>query len=361
VIHVVGAGLAGLAAATALLDAGAAVTVHEAAPEPGGRCRSYHDPVLDRRIDTGTHLLLGANRAALAYVRRLGALDRLSEGEARYEFFDLRRGTRRTVRPTLPGLASVFRPVALAALNTDPSEASWRLLGAVFRRLVGERACRPWIARSGIGDALIAPAVQRLGARLLLGHRLTGFEIEASRVVGLCFGAERLGLAAGDGVILAVPAWVAGTLLPGPSVPNEFRAIVNAHYRIGAPAAAPRLIGLSGGRGQWLLWRDDVVSVTVSAAEAIVDAPAEALAAQLWQEAARALNRSEPLPLHRVIKERRATVAATAAQERRRPGARTEAANLWLAGDWTATGLPGTLESAVLSGETAMRLALAAD
>jgi uncharacterized protein with NAD-binding domain and iron-sulfur cluster len=62
------------------------------------------------------------------------------------------------------------------------------------------------------------------------------------------------------------------------------------------------------------------------------------------------------MPPWRVVKERRATISATAAQERRRPGARTELANLVLAGDWTDTGLPGTIEGAIRSGETAAAL-----
>jgi uncharacterized protein with NAD-binding domain and iron-sulfur cluster len=62
----------------------------------------------------------------------------------------------------------------------------------------------------------------------------------------------------------------------------------------------------------------------------------------------------------RVVKERRATFAATAAQERRRPAARTDITNLALAGDWTATGLPATIEGAIRSGGSAAGLLLAA-
>ena len=67
-VHVVGAGLAGLAAALALSRAGRAVTVHEAAGQAGGRCRSYYDKTLECRIDNGNHLLLTANRAAMGYL-----------------------------------------------------------------------------------------------------------------------------------------------------------------------------------------------------------------------------------------------------------------------------------------------------
>jgi uncharacterized protein with NAD-binding domain and iron-sulfur cluster len=63
------------------------------------------------------------------------------------------------------------------------------------------------------------------------------------------------------------------------------------------------------------------------------------------------------LPAWQIVKEKRATFAATPQQDARRPGARTASRNLFLAGDWTATGLPATLEGAIRSGDTAARLA----
>lgn len=361
-VHVVGAGVAGLAAAVALLDAGADVRVHEAAPMPGGRCRSYHDLVLDRRIDTGTHLLVGANRAALAYLRRLGALDRMIEtAPAAYPFVDLASGRRWTVRPPFRGLISAFHPVALAALNTEPSEASWRLIASVFGRLLTERACRPLIARKGIGDAMVDPAVALLGDRLAFARRLTRIDDTGNRVGSLVFGNETVTLGAGDQVILAVPPAAAAELLPDLVVPTDVRAIVNAHYRVATSALIPTLIGMTGGTGQWALWRDDVVSVTVSAADALISETADTLAARFWPEIATVFGFSAAMPLFRIVKERRATIAATSAMERLRPEARTRLRNLALAGDWTRTGLPGTLEGAVRSGEAAVRLALATD
>jgi protoporphyrinogen oxidase len=76
-VHVIGAGLAGLSAAVAFASAGVAVAVHEASPQAGGRCRSYHDSALDMEIDNGNHLVLSGNRATLAYAARIGAADRL--------------------------------------------------------------------------------------------------------------------------------------------------------------------------------------------------------------------------------------------------------------------------------------------
>jgi uncharacterized protein with NAD-binding domain and iron-sulfur cluster len=104
--------------------------------------------------------------------------------------------------------------------------------------------------------------------------------------------------------------------------------------------------------------------VTVSAANTQVDDPARTIAARVWPNIVDALGLSaglkESMPPYRVVKERRATFAATAQQELRRPGARTErAGNLALAGDWTATGLPATIEGAIRSGRSAASVLLA--
>ena len=89
-IHVVGAGLAGLSAATLLVERGERVVVHEAAAQAGGRCRSYFDPQLGMTIDNGNHLVLSGNRAVQAYLARLGASDRLA-GPEKAEFAWSRR------------------------------------------------------------------------------------------------------------------------------------------------------------------------------------------------------------------------------------------------------------------------------
>ena len=99
VVHVVGAGLSGLASAVALVGAGATVRVHEAARFAGGRCRSYFEPSLGIAIDNGNHLLLSGNRATLAYLATLGAGDRLAGPQrAEYDFADLASGARWRLR-----------------------------------------------------------------------------------------------------------------------------------------------------------------------------------------------------------------------------------------------------------------------
>ncbi len=98
-IHVIGAGLSGLAAAVRLAERGERVVVHEQAGQAGGRCRSYEDPQLGMMIDNGNHLLLSGNHAAIGYLAAIGAGDRLiGPDKAEFAFMDLKSDERWMVR-----------------------------------------------------------------------------------------------------------------------------------------------------------------------------------------------------------------------------------------------------------------------
>jgi hydroxysqualene dehydroxylase len=406
--HVIGAGLAGLAASVALAKAGFRVSLSEAAAQAGGRCRSYRDPQLGVVIDNGNHLVLSGNTSVRAYLATIGASDRLAgPDEARFAFTDLRDGRRWRLRPNSGPIpwwlfsrdrrvpdTGPFDYLALArllkadptqrigdvlamrgplwerlldnflvsALNTPAAEGSAALAGAVVRETLakGGSACRPLIATPTLAAAFVDPALawlEREGAEVRLGRRLKGLAIEAGQVVSLDFadGTEPIG--PDEPVILAVPSWVAATLLPGLTVPDRHHAIVNAHFLTSPPAGAEPMVGVIGGTVEWVFAFPDRLSVTISAADALIDEDRELLAARLWREVAQVHGLPLELPSWQIVREKRATFAATPEQDLRRPESRTACANLFLAGDWTKTGLPATIEGALRSGETAAALA----
>ena len=404
-VHVIGAGLAGLSAAIALAEAGRPVTVYEAGPAAGGRCRSYFDRGLGCRIDNGNHLLLSGNDATMRYLERIGARASLGgPGAAVFPFIDLGSGERWTLRPNrgrvpwwvfcrnrrVPGTRArdylrllalrragdddtvekilddggalyrrLLQPLAVAALNTRPDRGLARLLGRVVEEslLRGGGACVPLFPRQGLSESLVDPAVAWLAghhAELHTGRRIAGLRVEAGRVVALAAPDGSVPVGPGEAVVLAVPPWVATELVPGLTAPDAFEAILNIHFRI--DGGVPGFLGVIGGTAEWVFVKSEVISVTVSAANHLVDLDADAIAARVWPELRTALTLPEPMPPVRVVKEKRATFAATAAQERRRPGARSAITNLALAGDWTATGLPATIEGAIRSGSVAAAL-----
>jgi hydroxysqualene dehydroxylase len=151
----------------------------------------------------------------------------------------------------------------------------------------------------------------------------------------------------------------ASALIRGLDVPTEFRAIVNAHFRIEPPAGQPRIIGVLNATTEWIFAFPGRLSVTVSAGDRLIDTPREELAKTIWNEVATVAGLpADPMPPWQIVRERRATFAATPEQDAKRPGAATSWRNLVLAGDWTNTGLPATIEGAIRSGNRAAEIIL---
>jgi hypothetical protein len=256
----------------------------------------------------------------------------------------------------------LLRPVLLAALNIDPPDGSAGLAGAVIRETIarGGKATRPLFAREGLGSTLIEPALAhlaKLNTPVRLGHQLHALRFADRRIAELDFGADTIALSPQDAVILAVPPYAASSLVPQLTVPNEFCAIVNAHFRIEPPANQPAILGVLNATVEWLFAFPGRLSVTISAGDRLIATPREQLARTIWNEVAAITGLpAETLPPWQIVRERRATFAATPAQDARRPAAVTAWSNLLLAGDWTNTGLPATIESAIRSGQHAARL-----
>jgi squalene-associated FAD-dependent desaturase len=410
-VHIIGAGISGLSAAVRLSNAGYRVHVHEATQQIGGRCRSYFDAATNLTIDNGNHLLLSGNHHALAYARAIGSEAGLvGPKQAQFPFVDIATGQRwlldlgngrlplwvfdegrrvpdtrlrdylalspliwastaKTVGDAIPCKGTLYdrlvQPLLLAALNCDPPEGSAGLAGAIVREtlLAGGQACRPLVAHDGLSAVLIDPAVKFLegkGGSVRSGRELRELVGSAGRVNGLKFGDdETVALGPDDAVVLAVPPRPAAALLPGLTTPTKFRAIVNAHFRFDPPRDLPPLMGVVGGLVEWLFAFPQRLSVTISNGDRLVDMPREELAQAIWRDVCKAGGVTGELPPWQIVRERRATFEATPEQNALRPGPKTAFRNLVLAGDWTDTGLPATIEGSVRSGDRAAELVLA--
>ncbi|MCW5774508.1 MAG: FAD-dependent oxidoreductase, partial [Rhodospirillaceae bacterium] len=266
-----------------------------------------------------------------------------------------------------PTYARFWEPLAVAVLNTAAREAAARLLWPVMTETLGRGAAasRPCIARDGLSRTFVDPALVWLaakGAVIRFNDRLRAIRVADGKAAALAFGDSETVLGPDDRVVLAVTAPVAADLLPGLAVPDDFRPIVNLHFKLPSPAALPGglpLLGLVGGTAQWLFARGTILSVTISAAEHLVDEPTRSLVPLVWADIAKALKLAAAAPPPcRVVKEKRATFAQTPAQLAKRPKPDAGPRNMVLAGDWTDTGLPATIEGAIRSGEAAARILL---
>ena len=381
------------------------MTIYEAAGHAGGRCRSFFDDTLGCTIDNGSHMMLGANEATRGYLANAGSEDAATEiAPAVFPFVDVPSGATWRVAPgsgAIPlwlldrerrvagsGLTDYleivrlaraqatdtvsdrvntagplyerfWQPLSRAVLNTDASEGSARLLWRMIREtfLRGEKACRPFFFGKGLSAALVDPVLTTLadrGVQVRFHTRLRAIALDDGRASELNFGADSVPVGGDEAVVLAVPPDVCGSLLPECGAPTRSNPILNAHYLLEEPVELPwgmPFLGLTGTEAQWLFARGNSVSVTVSAADRLIDRSSDELADFLWAEIASVLGRERrPAPPCRIIKERRATIAQTPAEIARRPATRTAIRNLLLAGDWIDTGLPATIEGSVRSG-----------
>lgn len=418
-VHIIGAGLSGLAAAARLTEAGVPVTVYDGAGQAGGRCRSFFDKHLERDIDNGNHLIMSGNKSALGYLDRIGAVDPLTGPEfAIYPFVDVETGARwrvrindgpipfwvfdkkwrvpdtsiadyvkaagiafagsdKTVAEVVDRKSALYErfwePLTLAVLNTTPERGQARLLWRVIREtfLLGGQASRPLVAKRGLGPAFVDPAVAYIeanGGVVRLNARLRAAWMEGGAVASLNFPDETVTLEEGDCVVFALPPTRLKQIMPELDPPTDDASILNVHFRVPGAALSRALgespfIGMVSSLGQWAFVRDDVVSLTTSASNAIGadDQPNEKVVERIWRETRIALDLGEAqYDRVRVIREKRATPDQSPDGVRKRLQAETPYRNLFLAGDHTDTGVPATIEGSIRSGDKAAKLALGA-
>jgi len=429
-VLVVGAGFAGIAAATVLAERGARVLVLEARQRPGGRAYSWIDPRTGEVRDNGQHVLAAFYTETLRLLDRLGTRDALEfDPTFRIRLWERGRGDYELACPDLPhpfhwlaaagscarlsatarvsaltlhararaliarnghgggptveqwldgvpggeDLAVLLRPVATAALNESPEEGSALLLARVLDRLFDASAKESGLAlpRRAMNDLLsgFEEFVGSRGGEVRYRQTALGVRIEGSGATGVSLlGGERVDAGA---VLLAVPHERAGWMVRGEALGAASQAtalawspIVSTVHVYDRPILPGRFVGMIGTATQWAFDRGQPATgrhlvgtvrsaafrdVTRSADEIARETDAELREAFVEARTARLLDSS-------VYKERRATIRSTPDAQPLRPGPKTRVDNLLLAGDWTDTGLPPTIEGAVWSGHRAAEL-----
>ena len=431
-VAVVGGGLAGIAAAVALQEAGIEVELYEARPRLGGATHSFQragtDGGPDLTVDNGQHVLLRAFTAYRGLLQRLGT----AHGIDLQNRFDLRILTpderpearlRRTGLPgpmhLLPALAtySLLSPAerlraasaslamrkvnpddphvdamslgywldrhgqsdrtrrylwelfVTAALNCGVDEASLGLSAMVIQKALLGRADA---ADIGVPRIPLGELHGRAAEKTLRGvHLKTKVEqvVSGNRLVVDGFPVDA------DAVIVAVPHPAAAALVPEAACPDRgswaglaSSPIVDVHVLYDRPVLDSPFAAVVDSPVQWVFDRTSAagldpehgqyVSSVVSAAGQWIDAPVAQIRRAFLPALAEALPRARRARVAEffVTRERHATFRQTPGSGALRPAAETGVPGLFLAGAWTATGWPDTMEGAVRSGLTAARL-----
>ena len=429
-VVIIGGGFSGLAAGTVLSELGHKVLLLERRNRLGGRAYSFRDPKTGDLVDNGQHLFLQCYSNTVAFLDRIGCLDKLKfQKKPRVDFLD-REGWDAFDCPALPAplhlLAGLFRmqnltlgdklralrvgrairsrrqnhrtvagwfdrlgqsenirrrfwyPMAVATLNESPELASAAMMKVVLQEgFSGDRTgSNIGISRVGLSELYTEGArryIESRGGEVRMSAQVNRFMIEGNRVVS----AEmKDGLTEeADFFISSVTPDALLQILPDDLRKVEFAElarlesspIVSINLWFDRALTNREFIGLVGTRIQWLFNKDAILSnerpsnhvaIIISAAREFVDWTREALVEMALSELNELIPESRSAILLRsaVVKEREATISHTVESDSLRPGPRTSISNLILAGDWTATGLPATIESAVLSGHLAAKI-----
>lgn len=266
-------------------------------------------------------------------------------------------------------------PMVIATLNQSPDIASARMLKVVLRKAFGgsSRSASIGISRVGLSDLYTDGAndfIKSRGGDVQTGAEVKRLVVERGVVVAVELkNGERV---EADYFISAVPPSALHAILPNELKNEEFTSlealgsspIVSINLWFDRPVIDREFVGLIGTRSQWIFNKDLILSsgkrsnqiaVIISAARDFVDRTRNELVEIAMSDLHALVPESRPAELlHSVIvKEREATLSHTVESDSLRPGPRTSISNLILAGDWTDTGLPATIESAVMSGDIA--------
>ena len=429
-VVIIGGGFAGLAAGVRLSERGYEVHLLERRNHLGGRAYSFIDAKTGDVVDNGQHLFMGCYHHTIAFLDKIGRLDRLRfQDRPRVDFLD-RDGFTSFDCPPIPAplnvLAGLIRmkgigigdklrtfnvgraiksngklspgaltvdqwldelgqsarikkrfwqPMVVATLNQSPDIASARMLKVVLQEAFGgsSKDSNIGISRVGLSDLYTDGAndfIKSRGGKVQTGAQVRSLVIEGGVVVAVELkDGQRV---EGDYFISAVPPEALFAILPDELKDEEFASlltlgsspIVSINLWFDRPIIDREFVGLLETRSQWIFNKDLIMSpgkqsnqvaVIISAARDFVDWTKNDLVDMAISDLHELLPASRAASLlHSVIvKEREATLSHSVESDSLRPGPRTSISNLILAGDWTDTGLPATIESAVMSGDVA--------
>jgi hydroxysqualene dehydroxylase len=397
---VVGGGLAGLAAALELVDAGHEVRLYEARPTLGGAVQTLPEREGDPSPppDNGQHLALGCFTEYLSFLERIGESGSYSRRSLLLPVF-AENGRRADVKPSLAALLSYghvpfrdrLRIPLVTARCRRARPRTGETFGAILRRLGASDVAverfwdvfmRPALnlpsdevdAEAGLFTVRTALLGPRANSDLVLPTRPLGWMHgdAAGRVLEQAGATLELGARVdelddlpADAIVVATPPHESARLLGEPEPRLEHSPIVSVHLLFERRLLEPPLAALLGSDAHWVFDRGALtghqpprgqyLTVVSSGVPELMEIRGRDLVDRFAAQVTERLGASELL-WSRVSREPHATVALRPGTSALRPAVQTTRPNVTRAGAWTATGWPATMESAVRSGRAAARL-----
>jgi hydroxysqualene dehydroxylase len=421
-IVVIGGGFAGLSSASFLSNSGRKVELLEASPKLGGRAYSFIDNETAAVIDNGQHILMGCYYETLNFLKLIGSENKLSKQShlsvnfvkqhfelcpllvpgslypfnllsavlnysaiSFYEkvlfikFFakiylysekDLKKLTvlewLLLEKQTANLIKSFWEILAVSALNADIKKASALIFATVLKRIFfrGNAASTIILPSLGLSETYCDDAlnfINRNNGNISLSESVIKLTFQ-DNVIKEIITSKRV-ITDFDYVISALPLFALKKVINGndflPGFELEYSSILSVHLFLKENRYEDTFYGLIDSPVQWVFNKRSHLTVVISNADKFIDSSKEEIIELVLTELKKyILLEISDIKAYRIIKEKKASFIPSNIILDKRPGAYTPYKNFFLAGDWTNTGLPATIESAVKSGRTAANIVL---
>jgi squalene-associated FAD-dependent desaturase len=417
---VIGGGIAGLTSAAYLTKQNIKVTILESSPKLGGRAYSFTEQKSNDIVDNGQHILMGCYSDTLNFLKLIsakenfiyqkslrinfltqaGKLVRLKSFTSFYPFnllfallnfkaitFSDRLSLLRFViklpfishqklsdkniidwlkeeKQSDDTIKSLWEIIAVGALNTNINKASAFMFREILMKIFfnGNFASTIILPKYGLSDAYAKNAIEFIesnGGKTKLSSSVKEIKISDNKIVEIKTADEVY--KDFDCVISAIPFHAFNNIYPelflDEKLEFEYSSILNIHIWLKNNPMKEQFYGLINSRVHWIFNKENHINLVISDADYLIDKSAEVIYKMCVDELIKYTQLEESdLLQYKVLKEKRATFIPSNKINHIRPSSKTKIANLFLAGDWTDTGLPSTIESAVKSGRIAAEL-----
>jgi hydroxysqualene dehydroxylase len=412
-VVVIGGGFAGLSAASFLSNSGFKIELLEASPKLGGRAYSLIDKESGAIIDNGQHILMGCYSDTLSFLNLIGSghnlniQSHLSINFVRNNFEICPLSTNSSLYPfnllhavfnysalsfyeklifirffakiylytdkelqkmtviewllkenqTLNLIKSFWEILAVAALNTDIQKASAKIFAAVLKQIFfrGNNASVIILPSLGLSETYCVNAVKYInskGGDISFPEQVIKLNIQDNIIKEII--TNKRTIVSFDYVISAVPLYALKKIVNDNFLSRlefDYSSILTVHLFLKHNAYTETFYGLIDSPVQWVFNNGSHLTIVISNAVKIIDKSAEQIIEMVLLELKKYLHLDQnEIITYTIIKEKRAAFIPSNDIVDKRPSASTPFKNLFLAGDWTNTGLPSTIESAVRSG-----------
>ena len=421
-VIIIGSGIAGLNAASILSSRNYQVTLLEASPKFGGKTYSFKNSETDEIIDNGQHILMGCYDHTIRFLKLIGAEDKFVHQKNLYvkfltnekkeysidaskfpypinllkaifnysalDFYDKIRFLalliklpfisekslenlnvkewleRENQTPTI--IKSFWEILCIGALNTTLEKASAKLFHKILLQMFfsGNFASTIILPKYGLSESIINPAlsfIKNNRASVISSEQVKEIVIEENKVIRIM--TDKNIYEDFDFLILAIPEYslqkINCNCLISPEINFTYSTILNIHIWLKENPVKEKFFGLIDSPLHWIFNKDSHLNIVISNANQYSKMDNVEILKMVMDELEKFTEiKISDLSLYKIIREKRATFIPDKSVLDKRPENKTNVKNLFLAGDWTNTDLPATIESATKSGETAANLIL---